>query len=673
MRTRVVADPLATVRNLGVLAHVDAGKTTVTERILYLTGATYKRGEVHDGTTVTDFDSQERDRGITIFAAAVSCDWDGHRINLIDTPGHVDFSDEVERSLRVLDGAVAVFDGVAGVEPQSESVWRRADRHGVPRVAFVNKMDRAGADLDAVVASIRARLHPAPLPVQLPIGAEDGFRGVVDLVRMRALVWDGGGAPVREGPVPEELLPEARRRRGLLEETVAGLHPGALEEFCAAPGSAGAALSDETLALALRELTLSGAGVVVLCGAAYRDRGVEPLLDAVVAYLPSPLDVPAAARPADPAAPLVALAFKVSATATGRLTYVRLYAGTLRKGDAVLDAGAGRVERAGRILRVQADRHAEVDRAVAGDIVALVGLKAARAGATLCAPDAPVVLEPPSPAEPVVSVAVEARRSADAGRLAAALARLTEEDPSLSVRADPETGQTLLSGMGELHLEVAAEKLRRDHGLTVAVGRPRVAHREAVVRGVRGVLYRHVKQDGGAGQFAHVVLDVEPLDGEGFAFGSSVTGGRVPREYVRAVEAGCRDALAGGPLGGHPVTGLRVTLTDGATHPKDSSELAFRAAGRLGLRAALAACALALLEPVAEVTVTAPDEAAGAVLGDLAARRGRVTGSVARAGTVVVTAMVPLAEVFGYATRLRGRTHGRGTFTARPAGYAPAP
>ncbi|MEU6724828.1 elongation factor G [Nonomuraea wenchangensis] len=673
MRTRVVADPLATVRNLGVLAHVDAGKTTVTERILYLTGATYKRGEVHDGTTVTDFDPQERDRGITIFAAAVSCDWDGHRINLIDTPGHVDFSDEVERSLRVLDGAVAVFDGVAGVEPQSESVWRRADRHGVPRVAFVNKMDRAGADLDAVVAAIRARLHPAPLPVQLPIGAEDGFRGVVDLVRMRALVWDGGGAPVREEPVPEELLPEARRRRALLEETMAGLHPAALEEFCAAPASAGAALSEETLALALRELTLSGAAVVVLCGAAYRDRGVEPLLDAVVAYLPSPLDVPAAARPADPAAPLVALAFKVSATATGRLTYVRLYAGTLRKGDAVLDAGAGRVERAGRILRVQADRHAEVDRAVAGDIVALVGLKAVRAGATLCAPDAPVVLEPPSPAEPVVSVAVEARRSADAGRLAAALARLTEEDPSLSVRADAETGQTLLSGMGELHLEVAAEKLRRDHGLAVAVGRPQVAYRETVVRGVRGVLYRHVKQDGGAGQFAHVVLDVEPLDGEGFAFGSSVTGGRVPREYVRAVEAGCRDALAAGPLGGHPVTGLRVTLTDGATHPKDSSELAFRAAGRLGLRAALAACAMALLEPVAEVTVTAPDEAAGAVLGDLAARRGRVTGSVARAGTVVVTAMVPLAEVFGYATRLRGRTHGRGTFTARPAGYAPAP
>ncbi|TMR94525.1 elongation factor G [Nonomuraea basaltis] len=672
MRTRV-SNPLTAIRNLGILAHVDAGKTTVTERILYLTGATYKRGEVHDGTTVTDFDSQERDRGITIFAAAVSCVWDGHWINVIDTPGHVDFSDEVERSLRVLDGAVAVFDGVAGVEPQSESVWRRADRYGVPRIAFVNKLDRAGADLDAAVASIRARLHPSPLVVQLPIGSEDAFTGVVDLLRMRSLVWaDGGGA--EEGPVPDALLDEARRRRRLLEEAVAELHPGALEEFCAEP-----AISAATLAAALRDLTRSGAGVVVLCGSAYRDRGIEPLLDAVVAYLPSPLDVPAVRaqdggeRAADPAAPLAALAFKVSSTATGRLTYLRIYSGTMRKGDTVLDAGAGRTERVGRILRVQADRHTDVERAVAGDIVAVVGLKGARAGATLCAPGAPLVLEPPGVTEPVVSVAVEARRSTDADRLAAALARLAEEDPSLSVRADAETGQTLLSGMGELHLEVAAEKLRRHHGLDVAVGRPRVAHRETVARGVSGLLYRHVKQDGGAGQFAHVVLDVEPLDGEGFEFRSSVVGGRVPREYVRAVEAGCRDALAGGPLGGHPVTGLRVTLTDGATHPKDSSELAFRAAGRLALREALRACEMVLLEPVAEVTVTVPEESAGGVLGDLAARRGRVSGSTARAGTVVITATVPLAELFGYATRLRSRTQGRGTFTTRPGGYAPAP
>ncbi|MGW3032458.1 elongation factor G [Streptomyces sp. NPDC001178] len=667
---------LAVVRNLGILAHVDAGKTTVTERILYATGTTHRRGEVHDGTTVTDFDPQERDRGITIFAVAVSCAWDGHRINLIDTPGHVDFADEVERSLRVLDGAVAVFDAVAGVEPQSESVWRQADRHGVPRIAFVNKLDRAGADLDAAVASIRERLHPAPLVVQLPIGAEDGFRGVVDLVRMRALVWADGADAAVESPVPEELRAEAARRRRLLEETVAELHAGALEEFCL-----DGTLAPGTLAAALRDLTRSGEGVVVLCGSAYRNRGIEPLLDAVVSYLPSPLDVPAVQgtfdgteqeRAADPAAPFAALAFKVNATSTGRLTYVRVYSGTIEKGDAVWDASARRTERIGRILRVQADRHAHVDRAVAGDIVAVVGLKSARAGSTLCAPGAPIVLEPPGVAEPVVSVAVEARSSTDADKLASALARLAEEDPSLVVRTDPETGQTVLSGRGELHLEVAAEKLRRTHGVEVNVGRPRVSYRETVGRGVSGLVFRHVKQDGGAGQFAHVVLDVEPLEA-GFEFRSAVVGGRVPQEYVRAVEAGCRDALAEGPLGGHPVTGLRVTLTDGATHVKDSSETAFRTAGRLGLREALRACAMVLLEPVVEVTVTVPEDAVGGVLGDLAARRGRVSGSAARGGAAVVTATVPLAELFGYATRLRSRTQGRGTFTARPTGHAPAP
>ncbi|MFC8389749.1 elongation factor G [Streptomyces sp. NPDC057238] len=674
-------NPLATVRNLGILAHVDAGKTTVTERILFATGTTHKRGEVHDGTTVTDFDPQERDRGITIFAAAVSCAWDGHRINLIDTPGHVDFADEVERSLRVLDGAVAVFDAVAGVEPQSESVWRQADRHGVPRIAFVNKMDRAGADLDTAVASIRERLHPAPLAVQLPIGAEDTFTGVVDLLHMRALTWTDEGQARDAAPVPDELREEARRRRRLLEEAVAELHPGALEEFCDT-----GALGTGTLTGALRDLTRGGDAVVVLCGSAYRNRGVEPLLDAVLAYLPSPLDVPpirgthegdgtGQRRAADPAAPLAALAFKVNATATGRLTYLRVYSGTIEKGDTVWDATARRSERIGRILRVQADRHAQLDRAVAGDIVAVVGLKSARAGSTLCAPDAPLVLEPPGVAEPVVSVAVEALKGTDTGRLASALARLAEEDPSLVVRTDPETGQTVLSGMGELHLEVAVEKIRRDQGLGVNVGRPRVSYRETVGRGVSGFVYRHVKQDGGAGQFAHVVLDVEPLDSpeSGFEFRSAVVGGRVPQEYVRAVEAGCRDALAEGPLGGHPVTGLRVTLTDGSTHVKDSSDTAFRTAGRFGVRDALRACAMVLLEPVVEVTVTVPEEAVGGVLGDLAARRGRVTGSVTRAGATVVTATVPLAELFGYATRLRSRTQGRGTFTTRPTGYAPAP
>ncbi|MEY9815487.1 elongation factor G [Streptomyces albogriseolus] len=676
MRT---TDTLAVVRNLGILAHVDAGKTTVTERILYATGTTHKRGEVHDGTTVTDFDPQERDRGITIFSAAVTCSWDGHRINLIDTPGHVDFADEVERSLRVLDGAVAVFDAVAGVEPQSESVWRQADRHGVPRIAFVNKMDRAGADLDAAVASVRERLHPAPLAVQLPVGAEDAFTGVVDLLGMRALTWSDEGEARDPAPVPDALREEALRRRRLLEEAVAELHPAALEEFCDT-----GALRTRTLTAALRDLTARGEAVVVLCGSAYRSRGIEPLLDAVLAYLPSPLDVPPVRgthdgaeqeRPADPAAPLAALAFKVTATATGRLTYLRVYSGTIEQGDTVWDATAGRAERVGRILRVTADRHARLDRAVAGDIVAVVGLKGARAGATLCAPDAPLALEPPGTAEPVVSVAVEALRGTDTGRLASALARLAEEDPSLVVRGDAETGQTVLSGMGELHLEVAVERIRRDHGLGVAVGRPRVSQRETVARGVSGFVYRHVKQDGGAGQFAHVVLDVEPLDDpeRGFEFRSAVVGGRVPQEYVRAVEAGCRDALAEGPLGGHPVTGLRVTLTDGSTHVKDSSDTAFRTAGRLGLRDALRACAMVLLEPVAEVTVTVPQDAVGSVLGDLAARRGRVSGSATRAGAAVVTATVPLAELFGYATRLRSRTQGRGTFTTRPTGYAPAP
>ncbi|MFJ4776061.1 elongation factor G [Streptomyces sp. NPDC088762] len=674
--------PLATtsptaVRNLGILAHVDAGKTTITERILFATGAIHKRGEVHDGTTVTDFDAQERDRGITIFAAAVSCTWDGHRVNLIDTPGHVDFSDEVERSLRVLDGAVAVFDAVAGVEPQSESVWRQADRYGVPRIAFVNKLDRAGADLDTAVASIRERLGAVPLVVQLPIGREDGFTGVVDLLGMRALVWHPGSDTYGTEPVPEPLREEADRRRRLLEETVAELHPEALEEFCAA-----GALTGPTLARALRELTLAGHGVVVLCGSAYRNRGIEPLLDAVLAYLPSPADMPPVRgtvdgveqeRAPDPAQPFTGLAFKVTATPTGRLTYLRVYAGTLRKGATVLDAGTGRTERIGRILRVQADRHEEREEAVAGDIVAVIGLKAARAGTTLCAPGAPLLLEPPSVAEPVVSVAVEALRTSDTGRLSSALARLAEEDPSLAVRSDPETGQTVLSGMGELHLEVAVEKIRRAHGVEVVVGRPQVSYRETVVRGVTGLVYRHVKQDGGAGQFAHVVIDVEPLEEVGFEFRSTVVGGRVPQEYARAVEAGCRDALAEGPLGGYPVTGLRVTLTDGATHSKDSSEMAFRAAGRFALREALRASAMELLEPVVEVTVTVPEDGVGGVLGDLAARRGRVSGSTTGSGTAVITAAVPLAELFGYASRLRGRTQGRGTFTTRPAPLAAVP
>ncbi|MFB9356489.1 elongation factor G [Actinoplanes nipponensis] len=635
------------IRNIGILAHVDAGKTTLTERILYVTGATHRRGEVHEGTTVTDFDPQERDRGITIFAAAVSCDWAGYRLNLIDTPGHVDFSDEVERSLRVLDGAVAVFDGVAGVEPQSESVWRQADRHGVPRIAFVNKLDRPGADFAAAVESIRDRLGVVPLAVQVPIGSEQHFTGVVDLVTMRALTWVDG--QLQEQPADAAEFGAARRR---LEEAVAELHAAALEEL--------GAMSEHTLRTALRELTLRGDAVVVLCGSAYRDKGVEPLLDAVVAYLPDPAG--------DPGADLAALVFKVHAARPARLTYLRVHDGTLRRGDVVWDSDSGRSERVARILRVQADRHTDIASAVAGDIVAVAGIKTARAGTTLSTRRNPVLRKAPRSADPLVSVAVEARTRGDAQRLTAALAALVDEDPSLTVRTDPETGQILLSGLGELHLEVAVEKMRLSTGLAVTVGRPQVAYRETVVRGVTGLLYRHVKQDGGPGQFAHVVLDVTPADDAGFAFASTVAGGRVPREYIRAVEAGCREALTDGPVGGHPVIGLRVTLTDGLTHPKDSSEVAFRAAGRFALRAALNRCRMTLLEPVTEVTVTAPPDTLGAVLGDLSARRGHVTGSSAQA----VTAVVPLVELFGYANRLRSRTHGRGTFTSRPAGYRPA-
>ncbi|MEV4275201.1 elongation factor G [Actinoplanes xinjiangensis] len=613
------------VRNIGILAHVDAGKTTLTERILFATGTTHKTGRVDDGNTVTDFDPQERDRGITIFAAAVSCDWAGHRINLIDTPGHVDFSDEVERSLRVLDGAVAVFDGVAGVEPQSETVWRTADRYAVPRIAFVNKLDRAGASLPAAVASIRDRLEVIPLVLQVPIGREGDFTGVIDLVDK-----------------PPASVAEARRA---LEEAVAELHAGALEEW--------GDMSDATLKQAIRDLVGNGQAVAVLCGSAHRGIGVEQLLDAVVDYLPAPTG--------DSTKAPVALVFKKR----DRLSYLRVYDGTITKGEVLWDARDGRTERISRILRVQADRHTDIDRAVAGDIVAVAGLKATRTGTTLSTRANPVVLEAPRVTEPLVSVAVEARTRADAQRLPGALAALAEEDPSLAVRTDAETGQTLLSGLGELHLEVAVEKLRQTTGLALTTGRPQVAYRQAVTGGVTGFVHRHVKQDGGAGQFAHIVLDVTPIEGTGFAFASTVTGGRVPAEFARAVEAGCREALTDGE---HPVVGLRVTLTDGQTHVKDSSEMAFRTAGRFGLRLALRACTLTLLEPVAEVTVSAPSDAIGAVLGDLAARRAQVTDSSVR----TVTATVPLAELFGYATRLRSRTHGRGTFTSRPAGYRPA-
>ncbi|MFJ6381113.1 elongation factor G [Kitasatospora sp. NPDC092039] len=672
---------IAAVRNLGILAHVDAGQTTVTERILHLTdiGRARERGEAGEGTTVTDCRPREREPGIAAFAAAVGCHWAGHRITLIDTPGHIDFAGEVERCLRVLDGAIAVFDAVAGVEPQSESVWRQAERHGVPRIAFVNKLDRAGADLDTAVADIRRRLHPHPLPVQLPIGTEDSFTGVVDLVHLRALTWHDDGTPAR-GPVPAHLHTATARRRRALEEAVAELHPRALEEYCAT-----GALTTDTLTTALRDLTRTGEAVVVLCGSAYRNRGIEPLLDAAVAYLPSPLDVPPTYsadrtqhRRADPRQPLTALVFRVTAAPTARLTHLRLYAGTLRTGDTVLDTTTSRRERVARILTVH---HAETDHALPGDIVAVAGPRHTRAGATLCDPEHPIALEAPAHAEPVVTVAVEARTAADTDRLAAALARLAEEDPSLRVATDPDTGRRTLSGLGELHLAAAVEKTRRDSGVEVVTGRPHVALREALTEGVTGFVHRHTEQDGATARFTRLVLDVHPLapgTEEDFTFTSTVAGARLPHEYVQAVEAGCRDALTHGPLAGHPVTGVAVTLTDGATHPQESSGPALRTAARLGLGEALRASRTHVLEPLAEVDVTVPQDALGAVLGDLAARRGHIRSTHPGPGpgpgaTAKATALVPLAELFGYATRLRSRTQGRGTFTTRPAGYAPAP
>lgn len=659
-------------RNVGILAHVDAGKTTLTERILFATGAVHRTGEVHDGTTVTDFDAQERERGITIFSAAVTCTWRDHEITIIDTPGHIDFAVEVERSLRVLDGVVVVLDAVAGVEPQTEAVWRRAARWGVPVVVFVNKLDRAGADLDTAARSVRDRLDVETLVVQLPLGKEGAFHGVVDLVTMTAWTWTDGVR--RSVDVPDPVLARARRR--VLEEQVAERHGPSLDEFCAS------GVSNATLAQGLRAITLAGQGVVLLCGSAYRDRGVDLLLDGIVAFLPSPAERPAVegtwegrtvSRAPDPEAPVTAFVIKVAALPTGRLTFLRVYSGSLTKGTTLLDTTTGRTERVGRVLRVQADRQTELDGARAGDIVAVVGFKGARTGATLTDPKAPLTLEPPTFGQAVVSMAISADRSDTSEKLMSVLARLTEEDPTLSIRTDRQTGQTLLSGMGELHLEVNVERIRREFGLAVTVGRPQVAYRETVVTGVSGFTYRHVKQDGGAGQFAVVVLDVAPVPVvDDFVFVNAVTGGRVPADFVRAVEAGCRDALVEGPLG-YPVTGLRVTLVDGQTHAKDSSDLAFRTAGRLGLRAALRAGRTGLLEPVVEAVVDTPADSLGAVLGDLAARRGQVSGSLVQGGSVLVTARVPLVELFGYATRLRSRTGGRGSFTSRPAGLEPAP
>ncbi|GAA1821331.1 elongation factor G [Actinomadura chokoriensis] len=655
---------LAKVRNIGIMAHIDAGKTTTAERILYFTGVSHRIGEVHDGAAALDYMKQERDRGITITSAATTCHWavegDGHTINLIDTPGHVDFTIEVERCLRVLDGAVAVFDGVAGVEPQSETVWRQADRYGVPRVCFVNKLDRAGADYHRCAAMIRERLGAVALVVQLPIGSEAGFAGVVDLVAMRAHLWPDERHTVVD--VPAGLAEDARRWRRTLVETVAE-H----DEQVMALYLDGIEPSEEQLHAAIRRLTVASAATPVLCGSAFKNKGVQPLLDAVVRYLPSPLDV----EDASDEAPLSALAFKVMTDRhLGRFTFVRIYSGRLESGAAVLNSVKGRKERIGKIYRVHADKRVEIASAGAGDIVAVMGLKQTTTGETLCDAAHPVVLESMDFPAPVIEVAIEPRSRGEGERLGAAVHRLSEEDPSFQVR--DEDGQTVIGGMGELHLEVLVDRLKEEFHVEANVGRPRVAYRETVRRAVERVDLTHRKQTGGKGQYAKVQLSLEPIE-DGYEFVNRVTGGRIPKEFIPSVDAGCQEALRAGFLAGYEMTGVRVVLTDGDFHPVDSSELAFTIAGSLAVKEAVRRASPVLLEPVMTVEVTTPEDHLGAVIGDLNGRRGRVEGTGERSGARVVRALVPLAEMFGYVGDLRGMTSGRGVFTMRFATHAEVP
>jgi elongation factor G len=650
------------IRNIGIIAHVDAGKTTLTERVLFHTGRIHAIGEVHDGTATTDSHPIEQRKGITILAAAVTCEWDGHRIHLIDTPGHVDFTIEVERSLRVLDGAVVVLDGVAGVEPQTETVWRQADRHRVPRIVFVNKLDRPGADFARALRDVAVRLRAQPVAVNVPLYDGEALVGVTDLVGLRELRWSGEGpsAPV---VTPAVLSDNQRQARERLLEACADADPAVLEAIVE-----GREVSAQVLWRALRRATIAGRIVPVLAGSAYHHRGVEPLLDAVVALLPSPSDR------GEVDGELAALGFKVVFDEHGQLTFVRVYRGALEKGMTVLASRAGKRYRVGRLVQLMADQREEVTRLEAGEIGAIVGLPLA-GGETISAPEAPVVLEAITAPEPVVRVAIEARAAADREKLGVALGRMVAADPSLRIESDPETGQTLLAGMGQLHLEIAVERLEAEHRVAVSIGQPLVAFRSTVRRTVRREL-RHVKQTGGPGQWAHVVLELGPAGrGAGVVFEDRIRGGAIPRDYVRGVEAGVREAAADGLLGGHPVVDVRVVLLDGATHANDSSELAFKIAGALAFRAAAAEAEPCLLEPVMQLEVTSPDEHVGAVVGDLGRRGGQVVGLDVREadGDRLIRAEVPLATTFGYAGALSGMTHGRGRFVLEPLRYETVP
>ena len=659
------ATAIERLRNIGIIAHIDAGKTTVSERILVATGRLRAPGEVHDGQAALDFDAQERKRGITISAAATSVRWRGHQINLIDTPGHVDFTVEVERSLRVLDGGVVVFDAVAGVEPQSETVWRQADRYGVPRIGFVNKMDRPGADLERTVAMIRERLGATAVAVQLPVVVDGELRGVVDLLSGELVDFAGDGRA--------ELSPQLAEAAAAARQALVEAAAEADDELLAAYLD-GQPITALALRAALRRATLAGRLVPVLCGSALRSRGISQLLDAVVDYLPSPLDM-RAERPADPAAPLVAFVFKVvSDVHIGQLSYVRVYSGTLTAGSYVLNATRGVRERVGRVLRVHADELAALPAVAAGDIAALVGPRQSVTGDTLCDPAAPVVLASIELPEPVIRLAIEPRSSADRDRLSAALQRLAVADPTFHVGVDAETGQTVVAGMGELHLEVQLERLRLDHGVEVRAGQPEVAYRETIRRAVEVEHTLARQSGGGSGQWARVRLRLEPLErGAGFAFAEEVVGGAVPRQFIPAVEAGVRDALGSGVRAGYPATDLRATLVGGAFHPVDSSELAFRTAAAQAFREAMRQAEPLLLEPLMRVEVVAPDEYLGAVLGDLGGRRGQVVGTEPVGGAQLVRALVPLAALFGYSGALRSLSQGRASFSMELAAYGELP
>jgi elongation factor G len=679
------ATELATVRNIGVMAHIDAGKTTTTERILFYTGINYKIGEVHEGAATMDWMEQEQERGITITSAATTCIWRDHTINLIDTPGHVDFTVEVERSLRVLDGAVAVFDGVAGVEPQSETVWRQADRYGVPRICFVNKMDRVGAEFHRCVEMITDRLGATPLVVQLPWGVESDFRGVIDLIRMQGLLWqtDGKGDKYDVVAIPADHLEAAQEWRDKLVETISENDEEMMELYLE-----GTDPDEKQLVAAIRRATIGSAITPVLCGSAFKNKGVQPMLDAVVDYLPSPLDIPAikghsvkdeevlVERHADPAEPFAALAFKImSDPHLGKLTYIRIYSGTLETGTQVLNSTKGRRERIGKIYQMHANKREERPSAIAGQIVAVMGLKDTSTGDTLSDQAQQVILESMTFPAPVINVAIEPRTKGDQDKLGIAIQRLAEEDPTFQVRTDEETGQTIISGMGELHLEVLVERMRREFKVEANIGRPQVAYRETVRKLAEKVDYTHKKQTGGAGQFARVVINLGPTggDGGGYEFENKIHGGRVPREYIPSVDAGCQEAAEFGVLAGYPIVDVKVTLTDGAYHEVDSSELAFKIAGSMAFKKAAALAHPVLLEPVMSVEVRTPDDYMGEVIGDLNSRRGQIQAMEERSGVRVVRALVPLSEMFGYVGDLRSRTQGRADYTMQFDSYAEVP